>query len=57
MIDDKTKTEPENARPISLTEAYDVAYGRKKFGESDQRRPAEAARRFDDWRRPSSGGC
>ncbi len=42
MSDDKTKTDPENARPISLTEAYGVAYGKRKFGESDQCGQAEA---------------
>jgi hypothetical protein len=56
MTEDKTKTDPENARPISLTEAYEVAYGRKKFGESDQRRQAEAARRLGDGAGPPSSG-
>ena len=56
MTDDNTKTDPENARPISLTEAYEVAYGERKFGDSDQRRQAEAARRVGGWSRPSSSG-
>ncbi len=56
MTEDKTKTDPENARPISLTEAYELAYGRKKFGESDQRRQAEAARRLGDRAGPPSSG-
>jgi hypothetical protein len=54
MTEDKTKTDPEDAKPISLTKAYEITYGRKKFGEGNQRRQAEAARRFGDWPRPSS---
>src|SRR5260221_8833055 len=33
--DDTTKTSPPDAEFISLTEAYDIAYGTKKFGVSD----------------------
>jgi hypothetical protein len=44
MTDDKTKTAPQNVDLICLTD-YEFAYGRKKFGVSDNRL-AEAVRRF-----------
>lgn len=44
MTDDKTKTAPEDTTLICLTD-YEIAYGRKKFGVSDDRL-AEAMRRF-----------
>ena len=47
MTDDKTKTTPQDARLISLSENYEIAYGTKQFGVNKERR-AEAARRFGD---------
>lgn len=44
MTDDKTKTAPQDATLMCLTD-YEIAYGRKKFGVSDDRL-AEAVRRF-----------
>jgi hypothetical protein len=32
MADDKTKTAPQDAKLISLTEDYEIAYWTKKFG-------------------------
>ena len=32
MTEDKTKTTPQDARPITLTENYEIAYGTKRFG-------------------------
>jgi hypothetical protein len=56
MTDDKTKTDPGNAGPISLTKAYELAYGTRKFSDSDQHRQAAAARCFGDGPRPTSSG-
>ena len=44
MADDKTKTVPRDAKLISLTEDYEVAYWKKKFGVSAERL-AQAVRR------------
>jgi hypothetical protein len=44
MTDDKTITAPQDTRPISLTEHYEIAYGTKRFGIGKERR-AEAVRR------------
>jgi hypothetical protein len=52
MTDDETKTASEDAKPLSLTETYEIAYGMKKFGVSDKRL-AEAVRRVGHWPRPS----
>ena len=44
MADDKTKAAPQTAELISLTEEYEIAYWRKRFGVSDDRL-AEAVHR------------
>ena len=37
MADDKTKTAPQDAEVISLTDDYEIAYWRKRLGVSDDR--------------------
>ena len=37
MADDKMNTAPQDAESISLTEEYEIAYWRKRFGVSDDR--------------------
>ncbi len=37
MADDKMNTAPQDAELISLTEEYEIAYWRKRFGVSDDR--------------------
>ena len=44
MTDNETKTVPQDAKLISLTEDYEIAYWRKRLGVSDDRL-AEAVRR------------
>jgi hypothetical protein len=44
MTDNEMKTVPQDAKLISLTEDYEIAYWRKRLGVSDDRL-AEAVRR------------
>jgi hypothetical protein len=44
MTDDETRTAPQGAELISLTEDYEIAYWRKRLGVSDDRL-AEAVHR------------
>jgi hypothetical protein len=45
MTEDKTEIAPQDARLITLTENYEIAYGTKRFGVGKDR-CAEAVRRF-----------
>ena len=44
MSDDKTRTAPQDAKVISLTEDYEIEYWRNRFGVNDDRL-AEAVHR------------